>query len=288
MLLNKITYHAPKSLREAVELSTQLENPRFLAGGTFLLNSLKAAKSRGNKTPEHIISLKKIELLKGIHLEKESLHINAMTTINDLMASPLLTDNFSILKTVCRNISTNPIRNMATVGGNLTSRYTWTELGAVLIALEATMHFYQPNHQELSLSVEDFFKNAARSPGILRCVSIERDHDAHFSYQRARKMSFVDVPMLAICLRTHFSHNRFQDTRVVVNTGVNFAQRDGILEEFLNTCHSEPALITEALNHLDTKIYDTRSDDYKKEIFRVSIKSALKELIGQPIKKEAT
>ncbi len=279
MLLNPITYHAPKTIPEAAQLQAALEDARILAGGTFLLNNLKQLKKKGLKTPKNIVSLKNIPELRGISANENQLTIKSMTVINDIFNSPLLKDNFSVLKTVCRNISTNPIRNMATLGGNLTSRYTWTELGAVLIALEANMHFIGAAGQETVVSVEDFFKNNARSPGILTHVAIKRTKNQTFAYQRVRKMSYVDVPLLAICLRTTFQGDRFSDTRVAVNNCVNFARRDSTLEEFLNKSLSKNGVAEESLHHLDMALYDTRADEYKKAVFRVHLREAVKELI---------
>jgi len=286
MLLNPLTYHSPKTALEAAQLYSNLPEARILAGGTFLLNNLKQLKKKGLKTPRNIISLKHIEELKGIVANKEKLIIKSMTVINDVFNSPHLTDNFSVLRTVCRNISTNPIRNMATVGGNLTSRYTWTELGAVLIALEADMHFTGPDGKEEIISVEDFLKNNARSSTIFTHVSIKKNKEHSFAYQRIRKLSYIDVPMLAVCVRTTFKGDRFTDTHAVMNNCVNFAQRDLVLEEFLNKSSRRNGVAEEALNHLDTKIYDIRGDDYKKAVFRVSIKNAIKDLINQKEKND--
>ena len=279
MLLNSLTLYTPRTLTEASELYATLKEARLLAGGTFLLNSLKLLKKRGTKTPQNIISLKKIDDLKGISADDNHLTVKSMTVINDLFNSPFLTDNFSILKKVCRNISTNPIRNMATVGGNLTSRYTWTELGAPLIALETIMHFVGPQNEKEDITVEDFFNNGARTNKILTALSIKRDKHCSVSYQRVKKLSDVDVPLLGVCMRTTFKNDRFTQTRVVINSGTVFAKRDGILEKFLDTCTREEKFAPEALNHLDVSIYDTRSDDYKKNMFRVSIKNAILELI---------
>ena len=120
MLLNPLTFHAPKTIDEAAKLYKDLPGARLQAGGTFLLNALKLQKRKGTKTPEHVISLFKVNDLKGISLTDSEMVIKAMTTIDELFESPYLKDNFSVFKIVCRNISTQQIRNMATVGGNLT------------------------------------------------------------------------------------------------------------------------------------------------------------------------
>ncbi len=283
MLLKPFSFYLPKSLNEASQLYASLPETRIIAGGTFLLNSLKALKRRELKTPQNVISLNKIGELKGIFLEGDVLIIKAMTSINELFDSPLLKDNFKVLRTVCRNISTNPIRNMATVGGNLTCRYTWTEMGAVMIALDATLHFRKPDGEEEIISAEDFFKSGAKTNKIFTHVTIKRDPTATIAYHRVRKTMHVDVPLLAVCVKTNFKAERFTHTRVTVNNGVAFAQRDRILEDFLNQSFCYPEIAKEALDHLDLNIYDKRSDDYKKHMFRVSFKNAIQELIkNQP------
>src|SRR5690348_5562665 len=120
MLLNPVTVHTPRSITEAASLFSTCQDARVIAGGTFLLNSLKLLKRKGAKTPQNIISLRKVDELKGVSADAQRMSIGAMTIINDLFASNLLTDNFKVFRTVCRNISTDPIRNMATFGGILT------------------------------------------------------------------------------------------------------------------------------------------------------------------------
>src|SRR5271154_1278383 len=120
MLLNPLTLHLPKTSLEAARLFKELEDSKVLAGGTFLLNSMKLLKTKGTRTARNILSLAKVEELKGVSFQDGTLVIKAMTRINDLFESPLPEGHLNILHTVCRNISTTPIRNMATVGGNLT------------------------------------------------------------------------------------------------------------------------------------------------------------------------
>lgn len=281
MLLNPFTFYAPKTLTEALDLYSSLQNARIQAGGTFLLNALKMIKRKGSKSPEHVISLRKVAELKGMHADANQLTIGSMTTIDEIFDSPLLEDNFSVFKIVCRNISTQPIRNMATIGGNLTCRYTWTEMPAAIMGLEGRLHFKGKNGQEEILNAEDFYKNAAKTDKILTHVSIARDKKASITYRRVKKTQYVDVPLLSLLIKAHFNGDRFTNTVVSVNNCVNFAQRDRTLEAFLNQSRCSPKLGEEALAHCDQPIYETRSSDYKKHMFRVSLKSAIEELMEQ-------
>jgi len=89
MLLNPLTLHTPTSVPEAVKLYTSLENVKIQAGGTFLLNSLKLLKKKGSKTPEHVISLRKVNELKGISKEKGSCAVSSDSSLWSRKASSL-------------------------------------------------------------------------------------------------------------------------------------------------------------------------------------------------------
>jgi len=280
MLLNPLTLHLPKTSLEAAKLFKELEDSKVLAGGTFLLNSMKLLKTKGTRTARNVLSLARVDELKGVSFDGDTLTIKAMTRINELFDSPLLGDkgHLNILHTVCRNISTNPIRNMATVGGNLTCRYTWTEMGAVMIALDAQMHFLGPDGKEDVMPAEDFFKNAARSEKLFTHVTIKAQKEAVAAYRRVKKTIHVDIPSLAICLKTEIKGKQWYNTRVGINNGLAFAQRDPALEAFLDKSVSSPDLGKQALEHLTTAIYDTRTTEYKQHMFRVSLRSAIEEI----------
>lgn len=279
MLLNKFQLHLPTTAKEAAELYKSLEDVKIIAGGTFILNSLKLLKTKGTKTAKNVLSLAKIDELKGVSFKDGLLTIQAMTTVNELFKCEYLKDNLLVLRTVCRNISTNPIRNMATIGGNLTCRYTWTEMGAVMIALEATMHFLKSDGTYISSATEDFFKNNARCDALFTHITIAHKPDVKVAYRRVKKTMHVDVPLLAVCVQKEGNSQEWKSTRVSINNGTAFAQRDTLLEDFLNSSKDTKDLPIRAMEHLTKEIYDNRSSEYKQHMFRVSLKQAIAEII---------
>ncbi len=281
MLLNPFILHTPKNLSEAVQLYANLDNVKINAGGTFLLGRLKLLKKKGTKTPKNIISLRKVKELQGIFINNETFTIKSMVTLSDLFNSDLLTDNCSILRKITKDIATTPIRNMATVGGNLTCRYTWTELPAIMTGLEAEMHFVNSKKEEETFSAEEFFQKEAKTDKIFTGITIKRDKRISVSYQRVKKSPNVDIPLITLFIKTIFEGTRFTQTKVIINNGVNFVKRDCILENFLNKNVSSDNLSEEALKHLDTAIYEERGADYKKHMFKVCLKKAIKELVEQ-------
>ncbi|MCA9394719.1 MAG: FAD binding domain-containing protein [Candidatus Omnitrophica bacterium] len=280
MLLNPLTFHAPTSLSEAVRLMAELEHVRLHAGGTFLLNQLKLLKRNGARTPDHVITLQHIAELRGISLDRDGLRIGAMTTIAEIFDHPLVAEHLPVLKTVCRNISTQPIRNMATIGGNLTCRYTWTEMPAVSLGLRASLHFVDTAMNETAVDPQEFFAGQAKTDKLLTAVRFPLIADRRCAYRRAKKSQFVDIPMLSLIISAGRGKASLEDCRVAVNNCVEFAQRDAALEEFLNTTPAGPDLPAAALDHLTGEIYAKRGSDYKTHLFRLYLREAIEELIN--------
>ncbi|MBF0483953.1 MAG: FAD binding domain-containing protein [Candidatus Omnitrophica bacterium] len=280
MLLNKFTYHSPKEISEAIELLDDKPNSKILAGGTILIANLKLFKQRNMPTPEHIISLRKIPELKGINIDTDSITIGAMTTINELQQNTHVKKNLSIIKTCCENLATTPIRNMATIGGNLTCRYTWTELSSVMVALDAQFIFRSESGIK-TISAENYFFDQAKQEGILTHIKLKLNADRISAFKRIGKRAIVDKPMLSISVSAIAQNKKINDSRIVINNGYSFAIRDKKAENFLNGKNLNISLVKDILQHIDTEIFDSRSDDYKKHMSRMALTDTIEQLVQQ-------
>jgi xanthine dehydrogenase YagS FAD-binding subunit len=92
---------------------------RPLAGGTDLLTLMKA----DIVAPAQLVNIKHLPELSGIRDEgANGLTLGALTTLAELETSPLLTERYPVLAEAAAVAATPPLRNMATVGGNLLQR----------------------------------------------------------------------------------------------------------------------------------------------------------------------
>ncbi len=280
MLLNPLTFYAPDSLKEAVRLYGEHEHVRLHAGGTFLLNQLKLLKRNGARTPDHVISLHKVKELRGVTLADGELRIGSMTTISEIFTHPLVAEHLPVLQTVCRNISTQPIRNMATIGGNLTCRYTWTEMPAVSIGLEAKLYFVDTQMAFHPRNPEEFYAGQAKTDRLLTAVGFPLVPGRRSAYRRAKKSQFVDIPLLSLIMTAVRDGQTPRNFRVAINNCVEFAQRDTALEEFLNNAPAGKDLTERALEHMTMSIYEKRGGDYKTHLFRLYLREAIEELLS--------
>ena len=116
--LPKIGYCRPENVEElAACVGEHQGNFSLLAGGTALVNDLK----RGLADAGVLISLGVLPELKGIEYDRDRdrLLIGSMTTLAEMSASSVLRDLLPGLVRAVFQTAAPPIRNRATLGGNL-------------------------------------------------------------------------------------------------------------------------------------------------------------------------
>lgn len=115
MIVEK-TYSKPKALDEAIlEASKHRENCKFIAGGTDVMVN----KYQGNDSSLHLIDITGLEELKGIWNDDEFVYIGALTKLDDLKKSTILSTDFPVLMEAAKAVGSPLIRKTATIGGNI-------------------------------------------------------------------------------------------------------------------------------------------------------------------------
>lgn len=115
MRLPRFTYRSARSIREAADLlAAAPEETMLVAGGTDLLPNMK----RRQQTPSVLVGLRSVPELKGIS-NGDGLTIGAGVTLSGLLDVPAVRDDYAGLWQATAQIATPHLRNMGTLGGNL-------------------------------------------------------------------------------------------------------------------------------------------------------------------------
>ncbi|HYW93864.1 MAG TPA: xanthine dehydrogenase family protein subunit M [Gammaproteobacteria bacterium] len=153
MIPGRFEYHAPASVDEAIALLGQYgDDAKLLAGGHSLLPMMKLRFAEF----EHLIDINRIDGLRGIREENGWLHIGAMTTENDLLASALLREKCPLIPQATEWIADPQVRNCGTIGGDVAHGDPGNDHPAVMLALEAEMVLQGPGG-ERTVPAGDFF-----------------------------------------------------------------------------------------------------------------------------------
>jgi aerobic carbon-monoxide dehydrogenase medium subunit len=130
-------YERATSVDDAIALLERLgPEARLVAGGHSLLPMMKLRLAR----PEHLIDINGLaDELSYIRVERDELHIGAMTRHAELLASALAGEHFRIFHDAERVIADPIVRNRGTVGGSIGQADPSEDLSAVFSALRATV-----------------------------------------------------------------------------------------------------------------------------------------------------
>lgn len=114
--LPQFRHHSPESLDEAIALMTELgDKARLIAGGTDLVPNMK----HGLVEPEHVVSLQRVEELRGIALDGGQLAIGAMSTLAEVAGHADVRAHAPAFAEAAGLVGGPHHRRMGTVGGNV-------------------------------------------------------------------------------------------------------------------------------------------------------------------------
>ncbi|KAA3652957.1 MAG: hypothetical protein DWP98_00610 [Bacteroidetes bacterium] len=109
-------YLIPNSVGEAIEMARiNKDTFKYLAGGTDVMVN----RFQGNEESSCLIDLTKIESLKGISKEGETLRIGALEILEDLKLNTFIKEEFPLLIEAALAVGSPLLRKTATLGGNL-------------------------------------------------------------------------------------------------------------------------------------------------------------------------
>lgn len=199
MLLPKFQYHEPRALDEALRLMGEIgQEASVLAGGTDLLVNMKMGKT----APGHVVSLRRIEELRGVERQHGTLTLGACVTAGQLEEQEQIRAEFNGLGQSAGCLGSPLIRNLATVGGNIVTARPAADLPPSLMAYGASLLLKKKDGERL-LPLESFFTGPGQTriaPEEILCAVILNEPPRYsgggyvkLGVRRALEISLVNV-----------------------------------------------------------------------------------------------
>jgi carbon-monoxide dehydrogenase medium subunit len=146
-------YTKPKTLEAALAaLADHGRGAQILAGGTDLVPWLRDDVI----APAALVDIKAIPDLHLITDLDGALHLGALVTFSDLLASPHVIERYPILVEMGHLVASAGIRNRATLVGNICSAVPSCDAGPVLLVYETEVHVVGPDGRR-DVAIGDWF-----------------------------------------------------------------------------------------------------------------------------------
>lgn len=153
MHIPEIRLHEPSTIAEACALLNEYcDISRVLAGGTDLLVDLKQGRITGI---EHLVSLKKIPGLGEIEKTEDGIKIGALVTLNQASLNKTIRKYLPSMVDTLGLMAALPIRNIATVVGNIAGAVPSSDLAPLFIVADSEA-VLSNGDSERQIKVDDY------------------------------------------------------------------------------------------------------------------------------------
>ena len=135
--------------------------------------------------------------LRQIAFHNGQLHLGASVTVTQFAENEQVRAFFPNLDNIIRLVSSIPIRNMATLGGNLVNASPIGDMSVLLLALDSTLTL-RSGAETRQVPLRDFFlsyKKTALLPGeIIETISfVPPSPDTFFHFEKVCKRTHLDI-----------------------------------------------------------------------------------------------
>lgn len=258
-------YVKPSTLDEAYE-SLQAKNAQIIGGGAFI--------KMGSKRISTAIDLSNI-LLEAICEYEDHCTLGAMTTLHDVESNKFLKELYgSFLEDSVKDLTGVQLRNMATYGGTVYSRYGFSDPNTALLALDAKVKF----HSSGTFDINTYFENGLETgtKDILTHIILPKDADK-LSFKAFRN-SKGDYAILNCAVARR--NGKFN---IAVGARPNRSKLATRAMEYLNSNpHNKETIEKVSIIASEELVFGTNSrasGEYRREICKVLVKRALTEVL---------
>jgi len=191
-----------KAIQAAIPKPEVAKQAFFVGGGTDLY--VQRHESMVHAPASHLFNQTK---LRGIDQAGDFIEISGAATVTDLLESPHLQAIFPDLRKHLKLVSSTPIRNMATIAGNLVNASPIGDLTIWLLALDARIVLANGSKRELPL--RDFYlgyKSLDKTADeVLETIRFRKPEGIYlFNFEKVSKRTHLDIASVnsAALLRT--------------------------------------------------------------------------------------
>lgn len=193
------------------------EDAKPIAGGQSLIPMMKLRLAM----PSMLVDLSKLNELKGVKSSKESIKIGAMERIAEIAANKELSEKLPALSEAASSIADTQVRDMGTIGGNVSNADPSNDMPVVVLGYGAKLHIASKDGMRIE-DPESFFlgpyTTKLGSSDILTDIEFEIPNSSHCSAYSRLNRRVGDYALAACCVYMEMdSTGRCTKARIAVS-----------------------------------------------------------------------
>jgi len=283
MIPSSFDYVAPTTVDDAVSALAQAgEDAKVIAGGQTLMPVLRLRLA----APTVLVDLGRIDELRGVREDGDSLVIGAMTTYYDLLRNPLVSKHALLLAEATRTVADPQIRHRGTLGGNLAHADPAGDLSAPVLALEATLTVAGPSGRRSIPAAEffvDYFTTALQPDEIITEVRIPKHTDWAARYEKLHRVAQA-WSIVAVAATVEVDGGIVRQARIALTNMASVPVRARGVEESLIGQAASEDLIRAAAEHaaegIDPMTDGNADADYRSHLAKILTRRAVATAVG--------
>lgn len=147
-----------KSVQDAIELLQAHPEAKIIAGGSDVLIKIREGKLAGCE----LVSIYKLDELRGISLDEDgTLRILPLTSFSHITRHPLIQEHINVLGEAVDQVGGPQIRNIGTIGGNISNGVTSADSASTLHAYDAIVELTGPDGVR-QLPIKEYYVSAGK------------------------------------------------------------------------------------------------------------------------------
>ena len=280
-----IKYDAPSTIDELSNILINNTSTNIIAAGTDL--SLEITQSM--KEFSHIVSVNKVIELKEIKDGANEIEIGAAVSYED--AASCLISNWPDLAAFLQRFASLPIKNWATIGGNIANASPIGDMPPVLIALDAKLKLRKGVDSRI-INLEDFFitykKTVIQQGEFIESIIIPKPNgNQRLITHKMSKRYEDDISAVCMAINISSKNNKPESFKIAFGGMSGIPQRSKKLEDFLLKHWQNDdiaSLSYKVLNEEFSPFTDVRaSSEYRLQVSANLVKKTILMYLGESI-----
>lgn len=190
------------SVEDGIKYLVDNPNSVIIAGGSDVLIQVRHGKLAGCS----LVSIYGLDELRGISIDGDGrIKIGPLTCFSQITKNPIIQKHIPVLGEAVDQIGGPQIRNIGTIGGNISNGVTSADSAPTLFALDAKLEITGPSRKHIIPIAEYYLgpgKVDLKKGEILTAIYIEKENYEDFSgnYIKYATRAAMDISTLGCCV----------------------------------------------------------------------------------------